>query len=155
MRRVAWGAPILFLGLAAAGCSGGPKNQAPTQDDMKLTALNDVGELYRVYSASAKKPPTKVEDFAKFEMMSPTGLRALKSGAVVVFYKAELPDLAEGPGQGPSDIVLAYEKPVPESGGKVLMLNRTVKALTAAEFQAAKKAGDGAAASAPKDAKAK
>ena len=34
--------------------------------------------------------------------------------------------------------VLAYEKDVPQQGGLVLMGNRTVKQMTAQEFQAAK-----------------
>ena len=38
--------------------------------------------------------------------------------------------------------VLAYEKKVPDSGGLVLMLDRTIKEMSREEFKAAKMAGD-------------
>ncbi len=66
---------------------------------------------------------------------------------MIAFYQAQLPDLSEGPGKGPDDVVLAYEKNVPTEGGLVLMLNRSVKKLTADEFKAARKAGNGTAGS--------
>jgi hypothetical protein len=137
MRRLlAW---FVCLGFAAAGC-GGPASQPPTQAEMKQTALSDVGELYRVYMTQKKKPPEKIADFNSMEMMSPTGLRAVKSGEVIVFFKAELPDLGEEPGKGPGDVVLAYEKNVPTEGGQVLMLNRSIKTMTPEEFKTAPKA---------------
>ncbi|HEV3167239.1 MAG TPA: hypothetical protein VGZ22_24735 [Isosphaeraceae bacterium] len=136
-RQTLW---ILCLGLAAAGCSGAD-NHPVTADEMQLTALSDVAELYRLYIAQNKKPPANVADFNSMEMMSPTGLHALKSGEVIVFLKADLPDLGEETGKGPGDVVLAYEKNVPQEGGKVLMLNRTVKTMTAEEFKSASKAG--------------
>jgi hypothetical protein len=60
----------------------------------------DVAELYRLYIFQQHKPPTKVADFNAMEMMSPIGLRALKSGEVVAYLKADLPDLGEEPGKG-------------------------------------------------------
>jgi hypothetical protein len=132
----------LCLGLAAAGC-GGPVNPPVTKDDMTAVALNDVAELYRMYTIEKKRPPTKPSDFNPLEMMSPTGVRAINDGEVVVRYGATLPDTGEAPGKGPGDVVLAYEKQVPESGGQVLMLNRTIRAMSPEEFKAAKLAGDG------------
>jgi hypothetical protein len=137
MRRpAAW---WVIVGALAVGC--GSQNRPVTQEDMQVTALNDVGELYRGYQVLHRKPPRQTADFQPMEMANPTGLRALKTGEIVVFYNAELPDLGEAPGKGPADTVLAYEKPVPEQGGKVLMLNRTIKTMTADEFKAAPKAG--------------
>lgn len=131
---------MLAVGLAtlAAGC-GGPANVPPSQDHMEQTSLNDVGELYRVYSVEKKKPPTRLADFAPFEMMNPTGYLALKDGSVVAQLGAAMPDLEEGPSKGTSPEVLAYQKQVPEQGGYVLMLDRTVKKMTAEEFKAAPK----------------
>jgi hypothetical protein len=136
-REMAW---VLCLVLAMAGC-GGASNQVVTGDDMKQSALSDVAELYRLYIFQQHKPPTKVADFNAMEMMSPIGLRALKSGEVVAYFKADLPDLGEEPGKGSGEIVLAYEKKVPEEGGQVLMLNRTIKTMTAEAFKSAPKAG--------------
>lgn len=54
---------------------------------------------------------------------------------------ATLPDTKEEPGQSTAPEILAYGKEVPESGGYVLLLDRTVKKMTAEEFRAAPKAG--------------
>jgi hypothetical protein len=138
MRRYLWW--ICGVVLAAAGC-GGPANPPASPEEMKQTALSDVGELYRMYVTMKQKPPQKLTDFTPMEKMSPTGYQAVRSGDVVVRYGATLPDTGEEPGKVSSDEVLAYEKAVPESGGQVLMLNRTVRTMTADEFKAARLAG--------------
>lgn len=131
---------ICALGLVVAGC-GGPADRPLTKEGEEALALDDVGELYRVYTAQKKKPPARLGDFALMEPMSPMGLRALESGEVIVRFGATLPDTGEEPGKGPDDEVLAYLKDVPASGGRVLMLNRTVRTMTPEEFKAAKLAG--------------
>ncbi|AGA29899.1 hypothetical protein [Singulisphaera acidiphila] len=131
---------VVVLGFIMIGC-GGPENKPLTESDMEQTALNDVAELYRVYVAQYKKPPTKLADFLPMEQMSPTGLAAITKGEIVVRFGATLPSTDEGPGKGPGDEVLAYQKKVPESGGQVLMLNRTIKPMSSEEFKAAKLAG--------------
>ena len=73
--------------------------------------------------------------------MSPTGVRAIETGDVIVRFGASLPDTGEEPGKGPDDEVLAYQKDVPASGGQVMMLNRTIRTMTPEEFKAAKLAG--------------
>src|SRR5262245_25915013 len=135
MRRLT--VPVLFLALATSGC-GGSSNAPPTQEDLRQSALSDVSELYRLYTFEQKKPPTKLADFNKMEMMSPIGVRAIKTGEVIVRYGATLPDTGEEPGKGPGDEVLAYEKEVPETAGQVLMLNRTMRKMTPEEFKTAK-----------------
>ncbi|AGA29902.1 hypothetical protein [Singulisphaera acidiphila] len=144
---------VIFLSFVTVGC-GGTENKPATESDMEQNALNDVAELYRVYTIQFKKPPAKLADFAPMEPMSPLGVAAVTKGEVVVRFGATLPNTDEGPGKGPGDEVLAYQKKVPESGGQVLMLNRTIKAMTSDEFKAAKLAGtsssDEAAATAKK-----
>lgn len=130
---------VLFLGLLTVGCGG--ENRPLTESDMEQTALNDVGELYRVYTIQFKKPPAKLADLVPLEQMSPIGLNAIKKGDVVVRYGAKLTSTNEGPGSEPTDEVLAYQKKTPESGGQVLMLNRTIKVMSADEFKSAKLAG--------------
>jgi hypothetical protein len=134
------GSSFLCLAFAAFGC-GGPANVKPTVDDMKQTALSEVGELYRMYTFEKKKAPTKVADFVPLEPMSPTGLRAIQDGEVVVRFGAAMKDTEEGPAKTSSDEVLAYEKQVPESGGRVLMLDRTIRSMVPEEFKSAKLAG--------------
>jgi hypothetical protein len=138
MRRSIVG--ILCLGLLAAGC-GGPANQPLTKEGEGALALNDVGELYRVYTVQNKKPPAKLADFVPMEPMSPMGVRAIESGDVIVRFGATMTATEEGPARSSSDEVLAFEKTVPDAGGQVLMLDRTVRTMTPDEFKAAKLAG--------------
>jgi len=139
-RQLAW---VLTLGLFAAGCGGDAKNEPSTKNEMDTIALNDVGELYRTYTAQNHKPPQKLDDFAPMEMMSPTGLSALRRGDVVVRWGATMSETEEGPAKVSSPEVLAYFKDVPEKGGAVLLLDRTIKSMTPDEFKAAPKAGKG------------
>jgi hypothetical protein len=143
MRNQLWW--VSCVALAVVGC-GGPANNPPTVADMEETKLNDVGELYRVYQTSKNKAPTKIADLTAFEQMSPMGVQAIRTGEVIVRLGATLPDTGEGPGTGPADEVLAYQKQVPASGGQVLMLNRTIKSMSAEEFKAAKLAGNASSA---------
>lgn len=125
--------------IVGCGSGGTPPNMAPDAD--RRVALNDVGELYRSYQLGTKKSPKSIKDLERYEMGAPMGLAAIKKGSVVLLYEATLPDLGEEPGKVTSDEVLAYEKEVPESGGLVLMLDRTIKEMTAEQFTAARQAG--------------
>jgi hypothetical protein len=130
---------ILGLAVLAGGCE--PSYRPVTQEEGQQFLLTQVGELCRLYQGGRNKPPAKLADLASFSSMASGGYGALKSGRVVLRYGATLPNTNEEPGEGPGDEVLAYFAGVPEAGGKVLMLNRSVKTMTAGEFNAAKKAG--------------
>jgi hypothetical protein len=108
---------------------------------MLETSLNDVGDIYRTFVVMNKKAPKTLGDLAKLERMSPAGIVALRSGEVVVRFGMDLPNTDPEPGKSASDEILAYEKQVPEAGGKVLMLDRTIRQMTADEFKAASQAG--------------
>jgi hypothetical protein len=151
MRRYLIG--LCGLGLLVLGC-GEPANRPLTQDDEGKIALSDVGELYRVFTAQKKKPPTKLADFLPMEPKSPMGVLALQSGVVIVRFGATLPDTEEGSTKGP-DEVLAFEKKAPESDGQVLMLNRTIRTMTLDEFMAAKLSGTESSSAVPSKGKAK
>jgi hypothetical protein len=132
---------VCCLAFLTAGC-GGPAN-GPLSPDQEVTSnLLEVGELYRLYQVGKNKPPKALADLTSVRSQAANGFEALKSGKIVLQYGATLTDTSEDPGQGSSDQVLAYEKQVPETGGKVLMLNRAVKNMTAEEFKAAPKAGE-------------
>jgi hypothetical protein len=135
-RNLAW---ICCLGLAAVGCDG--SSRPVTTEDMQETSLNDVGNIYRAFVVARHRPPKTLKDLATMERMSPAGVVAVRSGKIVVRFGADLPDTDPDPGKASSDQVLAYETQVPESGGKVLMLDRTIRAMTADEFKSAPKAG--------------
>jgi hypothetical protein len=125
--------------ILAVGCGG--TNKPLTPDQAEESDLTQVGGMYLAYQLSAKKPPEKLSDMNSVKAVSGNGYEAVRSGNIVLRYGATLPDTNEEPGGSPSDEVLAYQKQVPQSGGKVLLLNRTVKTMTADEFKSAKKAG--------------
>ncbi len=132
-------ATACLLGLISVGC--GPSNTPITVDQEKHERLDQVGELYRLYTFEKKQPPASISDFAPQQAVAPMAYEALKSGEIVVYMGAKMTALEEGPPSGTSDEVLAYEKQVPESGGEVLMLDRSIKKMTPDEFKSAKKAG--------------
>src|SRR5205823_2650218 len=94
----------------------------------------------RTISVTNNRPPKDMQELEQAGAASPGGL-GVDASNVVIFWGTALPDLSEEPGKVPSDKILAYEKKVPEQGGYVLMLDRTVKKMTPEEFRAAPKAG--------------
>lgn len=132
----------LAFALAITGCGQGTKPDT-SPDAVNSQALREVGEMYRLYSVTKKKPPTKADDCKNSQPVAPAGFRAAKDGTVVVLWGATMGDTSEEGSKDPDDVILAYAKDVPENGGPVLMLNRTVRTMTADEFKTTKKAGKG------------
>src|SRR5690606_17082612 len=95
-------------------------------------------DMYELYTKANKKAPKSLRDFNLFSDGSPTGFSAIKQGNVVVIWDVDLNPEREADSP---DEVLAFAKEVPETGGAVLMKNRSIKTMTAEEFQAAPKAG--------------
>src|SRR5262249_31014369 len=118
-----------------------PSSRPLTRETAQETILTEVGDLCRLYQSAKGKPPDKTADLAPFRTVAASGYAALKSGEVVLRYGAALSSTAEEPGQGPDGEVLAYFADVPRGGGRVLLLNRAVRTMTAEEFKAAPKAG--------------
>ncbi len=129
---------VCCLAFLAAGCSS---NRPPTPEQEQEGNLLQVGELVRNYQMVKGVPPAKLADLTSVRSIAGNGHEAIRSGAVVLRYGATLPDTKEDPGQSSSEEVLAYQKAVPERGGQVLLLNRSIKTMTPDEFKAAKLAG--------------
>lgn len=142
MPRPAWIRPMIVVA-AWAGLMAGCGSDTPTggAEPMESLALRDLGEAYRIYSINNKRPPKEAADLYVLEAAAPTGVLSLRQGDVVARWGVELPDLGEEPGKGSSTEILGYEKQAPERGGFVLLVNRTVKKMSADEFKAAPKAG--------------
>ncbi len=130
---------VCLLGLISVGC--GSSNTPITVDQEKHEKLDQVGELYRLYTFEKKRPPASISDFAPQQAVAPMAYEALTTGEIIVFMGANMTALEEGPPSGTSDEILAYEKQVPESGGEALMLDRSIKKMTPDQFKSAKKAG--------------
>ncbi len=133
--RLAFLAVLLAWG--ATGCEDSNKLAASAA---LVRPVQDVGELYRMYMLDRKKPPTKPEDFLRYQEANAAGYRQVKDGNVVVIWGVNLTDLAMEDSKDSQDEVLAYEKQVPTEGGTVLMKDRTIRHMTAEEFKAAPKA---------------
>ena len=129
---------ICFSGLPACRSSS---NSDPVVEGHIKQELLEVGEIYRLYSATNKKPPKNINDLHGSQVISPTGYQAVRDGSIVVFWSVPLSDTSEEGSTDSADEVLAYEKAVQEQGGQVLMKNRTVQTMSADEFKVAPKAG--------------
>jgi len=120
-----------------AGCSSanrGGNVELPAEADK----LQEVNEL--LHAAGASRPPAKLSDLDRQRGMFPRAYEAVKSGEVVVLWGA--PVKGEGEmGKGGDEVVIAYDKDVPNNGGYVLLSAGTVKKMSADEFKAAPKAG--------------
>ena len=130
----------LLLGLA--GCGGGGAGGGASGPPAGQ-ALREVGEIYRLATTRAGKPPTGPKGLGGGGSVFPVGSRALAAGEVVLAYGTPLADTGEEPGVGPEGGVLAFEKKCPEAGGLVLMANRSIKPMTAEQFRAAAPAPSG------------
>ena len=127
--------PFCTLVFLLAGCES--SSPPRTMDQVGEDNLIQVGELCRHFQFTKQKPPAKLDDLNTVRGLGGNGYEALRTGNIVLLYGATLPDTDEDPGHADSREVLAYHKEVPESGGYVLLLNRTVKKMTAEEFKAA------------------
>jgi hypothetical protein len=126
--------------VAIAGCAGSADTPL-TIEKLNDVKLRDVGDLYRIHQITNKKPPKSLKDFMALGNATPTAFEAIRSGEIIVRYGATLPDTEEEPKTTGATEVLAYQKEVPTQGGPVLMLDRSIRKMTAEEFKAAKLAG--------------
>lgn len=128
--------PVLLS--LAAGCGGeGPQSAGAVDDKVYLETF---AEDYRMYSIAKKQPPRKIDDMKALQNMVSPAVEAARKGDIIVEWGATLPDTKEEPGQSTAPEVLAYGKEVPEKGGYVLHLDRTITKMTPEEFKAAPKA---------------
>lgn len=130
----------LLAPLLLAGCGGNPADLTP--EKAEEVQLQQVSQLLRDYQLNNNKAPKTLKDLAASSGSSPGAYELVSKGDVVVQLGAALPDTNEAPGGSPSEEVLAYVKKVPESGGAVLLLNRTIRRMSADEFKSAKTAGE-------------
>lgn len=130
---------VCLLCLVVLGC--GKSNGPPTSDEADNSILLQIGDMYRSYQTVKNRPPANINELGSMKAISGNAYEAVRGGEIVVRYGASMTDLQEEPGPPTSEEVLAYQKAVPDSGGKVLMLDRNIKTMTADEFKAAKKAG--------------
>lgn len=124
--------------LGLIGCGG---DSAASPEVARERAIKQIGEVYRNSSRDAQKPPQSLADFKRYAQMAPAGYQAINDGSAIVFWDVALNDLSDAPSADSADEVLAYEKQVPTAGGMVLLKNRSVRTMTADQFQAAPKAG--------------
>lgn len=121
-----------------AGCSASnapDKPAGPTvADDMV-----EVARLLQDYTSEFGRGPNKLADLARDRLGYPRGYSAIESGQVVVTWGVKVGADENAPPGG----VVAYEKKAPTGGGSVLFENGEIKAMSAADFQAAPRAKKG------------
>lgn len=110
---------VLFTPLA--GCGSG------TPTPVNQIELKNIYDIYWHFNKRNEKPPTELADLdrTEYDSLHPTALRGLREGKYEVVWGLKSKD---------GRTVLAYEKDVPTKGGRVIMADGTIKAMTAAEF---------------------
>ncbi len=136
---------IAALGVAAGllafgGCDGPSDVGSTTSATSENGPLAQIGSLYRDFWELKKKAPNGLKDFVPSAEAMPEGVNAVKNGDVVVIWGVKLEDLSPQGAGDSADEILAYQKETPDSGGYVLMKNRSIRRMTADEFKAAPKA---------------
>jgi hypothetical protein len=119
--------PLVLLLLVGCSSSSSKPAEGPAAQDK----LREVGELLSIYSGEFRRGPARVADLARYEQGYPLGYQAILTGEIVVIWGATMP--GEGDQTG-TEVIVAYEKQTPTEGGSVLLHNRQVRKLTAAEF---------------------
>src|SRR5262245_14604222 len=117
--------------LTLIGCRG-PSDATNALDMSNKARLYELSELWSMAQIDLNHPPAKLQELAKYNRAGGFAYRAVADGELVVFWGVKL-----GEGQA----IFAYEKNAPTAGGWVLLQDRTVKHLTAQEFQTTAKAG--------------
>lgn len=145
IRPTAWrtiaAATILAVTLGlTSGCGTGTA-VAEADKSMEAQGLRNLGAMYRAASESLSRPPKTIAELRKAEAQVPGGFSDIGETNVAIYLGVTLPAASSGPAEGASETVLAYDRMTPHQGGYVLLLDGSVKRLTAAEFKAAKKAG--------------
>jgi hypothetical protein len=122
---------LVALALAAPACNKSVPNTVHAQ--LGLNGFEELAELYKYRAQDGQPPPSRLADLDEHEAALPISYDKLQRGEYVLFWGVSL-----APG---SEVILGYEKAVPQSGGLVLLQSGVVKTMTAAEFNAARKAG--------------
>jgi hypothetical protein len=131
-------AGLVFAAAIAPGCSSSPQ-QAELDTSAQAQGLKNLGKMYAIVSRSLGRPPKTVDELRKAEAEVPGGFNSIGETNVAIFLGAELPDQPGKPAD--SETVLAYDRLVPIQGGYVLMLDGSVRKLSATDFKTARKAG--------------
>src|SRR5262245_1355239 len=87
MSRTVPGWVLVGVCVITFGCGTGGPTGGPLPDEKKL-ALEEVGSLLQTRAQDGKQPPRKVDDLKPYENAFPTGFAAVRSGEVVVDWRA-------------------------------------------------------------------
>jgi hypothetical protein len=118
---------LLAVLTLAPGCS----REAPAAADPRVLRLQQLFHMAQIRKKGNQPRPTRLADFKPMEQAYPLAFGALQRGECVLDWRAYA-----DPSAPRATTVLAYEKGVPREGGYVLLLDGTVKNMTAEEFKA-------------------
>jgi len=124
---------VIVLFVAASVVPPGCSRYDPNQADPVENELKAIHEMYLAYLSHRRQPPKKAKDLNSMGSAFPAGADSLRKGRCVL--------LPGGEKDMPAETVICYQKETPEQGGFVLRRDGKVVQMSAAEFEAAPKAG--------------
>jgi hypothetical protein len=123
-------ASCLLLWVSGCGGSSTTMGYSPKSKER----MGEVANMYNAFlSASKGGLPKKLSDLDPFEPANQYGYAGIRDGEIIMTWGGS--KSAES-----ASIVQAHDKNAGQSGGHVLMQDGTVKEMSAAEFNSAKKA---------------
>ncbi len=130
-----WRSGLLIASLCfSSGCGGAsPTSAAQSDGPTARPALEDLGGMLKAIAEDKKRPPSRPAELEPYEVVYLSATTAIHRGTIEYQWGAGLK-----PG---STAVIANEQKVGTQGGWVLLQDGTLKEMTAADFQAAPKAG--------------
>jgi hypothetical protein len=133
MNRSMMGVAVFgFISVAMlAGCGGEGGGSRVSKKE-----VNAFGLSYHEFFSTKKAPPKSLDDVAGAKASFPALAEQIKKGDFIVIWNADL----MSPDNKGKEVVLGYEKIVPEKGGIVLLTDGGFVEMNAAEFNKLPKA---------------
>jgi hypothetical protein len=125
--------PVVTTVVVVAGLSGCNRAGKSSFEPTGKHKMAEIGQMLNTIKDSGEGPPAGPNDLARIEPLVPLGVAEIRSGDIVYLWGVGLD--ANSPTK-----VLAYEKKVTHEGGWVLMMDGSIKQMTADEFKSAPKA---------------
>ena len=122
----------LILSAVLAASAPGCGSAAPGPGGPEPAAVEEVGQLLRMFQEQNKPAPKSIQEAEKAGSAFPKAIAALKSGDVAIYWGVNLDEYG-----GAS--VLGYEKQAPEQGGVVILGDGSTVEMTAEQFRDAPK----------------
>src|SRR5262245_8047840 len=94
-RSASPGIGAFVLLVLTSGCGSSATLSSGLEDTAEYQGMKNLGEMYRIVSASLKRPPKNISELRQAEAEVPGGFSTLGETNVAIFFNAELPGASD------------------------------------------------------------